>query len=388
MKIMKINITNGSAKFADLSLPIKFRTNIHTLNGAVYAVSNEPQETSYVDITGEVDEYGSTKLKGSINSSNPKEYTDLSFNFRNLDLSSYSGYSASFAGYKIDSGKLYLDLGYNILNSELLGKNSVMIKSIKLGESIKEDTLPISFVIALLEDSDGIIDIDMPVEGNVDEPDFKYGALVMKTLGNLIVKAVSSPFRFLGSMMGMDGEALESLDFEPGLATILPPEKEKLDSIAKMMIKRPKISLSIGGQYDTKSDRLALQKQKLASLVVKNSKNSKNKNSMSVNLLEEIYYKVKDDDKLKLIKKSLEKKYKDETLDRAYLIALTKECVAIQTIDKKELQNLATLRVNLLKEYLVSEKNISANKIKFIDVSAIEEIDSKWVKSKLEVQVE
>lgn len=391
VKIMKINVLRGSAKFADLSLPIKFSTNIHDLSGVVYAVSNEPGETSYVDILGEVDKYGSTKLIGSVNSSDPKSYTDLDFNFRNLELSSYSGYSASFAGYEIDSGKLYLDLGYYILDSELLGKNSIMIKNIKLGKEVSDDTLPLGFVIALLEDSDGVIDINMPVEGNVDEPDFKYGALVMKTLGNLIVKAVTSPFRFLGSMMGMDGEALESLDFEPGLIAILPPEKEKLDTIAKMMIKRPKISLSIAGRYDADVDKLALQKQKLAKLVMLKSgdENRENqKNSDTIDLMEEIYEAYRDDDRLDAIKEKLSEKYKDETLERAYLIALTKECVSIQTVNLKELEYLATARAQALQNYLLNEQMIDSLRIKIKAVSAIEESTETWVKTKLEVIVE
>jgi uncharacterized protein involved in outer membrane biogenesis len=134
VKIAKINVSKGNVKFADLSIPIQFRTNIHNLNGEIYSVGNVAGETTFVDLSGEVDKYGSTKLKGSINSANPKEFTDLSFNFKNLELNAMSGYSSSFAGYEIDSGKLYLDLGYKIAHSQLKGENSVIIKQIKLGK--------------------------------------------------------------------------------------------------------------------------------------------------------------------------------------------------------------------------------------------------------------
>jgi len=230
VKIMKVNVTNGNAVFADASLPINFKTDIHDLNGAIYSISTAPNETTLIDIVGEVDKYGSTKLKGSVNASNPKAYTDINFNFKNLDLSAMSGYSATFAGYKIDDGKLFLDLNYDIKESQLLGKNSIIVKNIKLGETLEVEggsSLPLGFVIALLEDSEGVIDIDMPIRGNVDEPDFKYGALVWKTLGNLILKAVASPFSFLGSMLGIDGDALKYAEFEAGSLAILPPERER-----------------------------------------------------------------------------------------------------------------------------------------------------------------
>ena len=393
VKIMKLDVTMGSAKFSDLSLPIEFHTNIHDLNGVVYAISNQKNETSFVDISGEVDEYGSTKLKGSINSSNPKAYTDLNFNFRNLELNSVSGYSASFAGYKIDSGKLYLDLGYNILNSELVGDNSIVIKNIKLGDEFKDEnttSLPLGFVIALLEDSDGIIDIDMPVDGNVDEPDFKYGALIWKTFANLIVKAVASPFKFLGSMMGIDGDKLEFIDFEYGMANILPPEKEKLDTIAKMMIKRPKISLSISARYDEESDKKELQKQKLIAMLLKKSgKKHKNnhENVMTIDLLEDVYGDLRGDDKLEQIKTKLRKKFKAEEFKRAYLNSLVERCIDIQPFDKNELKTLAASRVNILKSYLVDKKSIDASRIIITDVAPVSKHDDKYAKTKLEIVV-
>ena len=393
LKIMKLNIKKGSAKFADLSLPIKFSTNIHDLNGVIYAISNQKDETSYVDISGEVDEYGSTKLKGSINSGNPKSYTDLNFNFRNLELSSISGYSASFAGYKIDSGKLYLDLGYNILDSQLVGKNSIIIKKIKLGDEFKDEnttSMPLGFVIALLEDSDGIIDIDMPVEGNVDNPDFKYGKLIWKTFANLIVKAVTSPFKFLGSMMGIDGDKLESIDFEHGLANILPPEKEKLDSIAKIMIKRPKISLSISATYDEVYDKKELQKAKLIALVLKKS-GAKNKDEhqsmMTVDVLEAIYKEMRDLKQLDKIKKRVKQNYKKDGFERAYLNALVKECINIQPLKTAELEALATKRANVLKAYLVEQKALNSSRIILTPIKPSDKDDEKYTKTKMEIIV-
>ena len=393
IKIMKLNVEMGSAKFADESLPIKFRTNIHDLNGVVYAISNEKDATSFVDISGEVDKYGSTKLKGSINTANPKAYTDLDFNFRNLELNSVSGYSASFAGYEIDSGKLYLDLGYDILDSNLVGQNSIIIKNIKLGKEFKDEnttSLPLGFVIALLEDSNGVIDIEMPVEGNVDEPDFKYGTLIWKTFANLIIKAVASPFKFLGSMMGMDGEKLEFIDFEYGLANILPPEKEKLDMIAKMMIKRPKISLSIGAKYDEISDKKELQKEKLIALLLKKSgiKNKdKHENIMTVDLLEDVYDDLKDDNKLKKIKHNLKKVYKDDELNRAYLSALIEECIKIQPFSVDELELLASSRAKVIKSYLVEKKFINNDRVHFLKNSSAYKHDKKYSKTKLEIIV-
>jgi uncharacterized protein involved in outer membrane biogenesis len=392
INVMKINVSNGSAIFSDLSLPIKFKTNVHNLNGKIYAISSMPDEASYIDLEGEVDKYGSTKLKGSLITKDPSEYLNIELSFRNLDLSSMSGYSSTFAGYKIDDGKLFLDLNYDILNSKLNAKNSIMIKHIKLGEEIKTEdgsSLPLGFVIALLEDSDGVIDIDMPIEGDVDDPDFKYGALVWKTFANLMLKAVTSPFSFLGSIMGISGDDLESAEFEIGETKIIPSEREKLDNIAKLLTKREKISLSISGGYSLEFDKKAIQKQKLIDLIVKES-SAKNReegiNAMSVDLLEDIYDDIRDDNVAEEEKERLEKKYKDENIfEREYIKVLVKLCSESFEVKEQEVQELANKRAKAISDYLINIKKIDKTRVKIVEISEVEIINNDYIPTKLGV---
>ena len=306
-----------------------------------------------------------------------------------------SGYSATFAGNKIDEGKLFLNLNYDIKESQLAGENSIIIKKMKLGDELKVEggsSLPLGFVIALLEDSDGVIDIDMPIRGNVDEPDFKYGALVWKTFGNLILKAVASPFKFLGSMLGIGGEELEYAEFEGGSFVILPPEREKLDNIAKLLVKRPKMKLSITGTYNTEIDKMSMQKTKLANLVVKLSgaKNEEERiNAMNIDLLEDIYEdSVGNDDKIEKIEDALEKKYDDdEKFERAYLQALVKECSEIQVVTPQEIEALAGERSRVVKSYLVDTKGIEISRVQESEIAEVAVEASKLIRSKLDVIV-
>jgi hypothetical protein len=395
IKITKLSIDNGSAKFADYSIPLKFKTHIHNLNGEVYSLSNIDNDISFINIKGEVDKYGATKLKGSINSSNPEKYTNLDISFSNLALNSLTGYSASFAGHEIESGKLYLNLGYNIVDSELKGSNRIIVKKMQLGDEVKDEnvtSLPLEFIIGLLEDSNRVIDINMPIKGNVDEPDFKYGSFIFKTFDNLLLKAVLSPFSFLGSVMGIDGDSLEYSEFEAGHSIILPPEREKLDIIAKMMQKRPKISLAIGGRYNETLDKKELQLQKLIALVVKESgieNKSEHKSAMTINLLEDIYKNLKNDNKLKKIKENLKKKYNNEkeTFHREYLKVLIEETTLLQVVTKIELEKLAKYRATVMKNYLIFSKNIALSRINIIDIKNTDKIKNKRVKMKIEIIV-
>ncbi|NPA59413.1 MAG: hypothetical protein GXO30_02940, partial [Epsilonproteobacteria bacterium] len=274
-----------------------------------------------------------------------------------------------------------------------LGKNSIIVKKIKLGDEIKDEnssSLPLGFAIALLEDGDGIIDIDMPVEGNVDDPDFKYGALLWKTFANLIVKAVASPFKFLGSMMGINGDELEYVEFEKGLTNILPPEREKLDKIVKLMIKRPKINLSITPQYDEVQDAWVLKQQKLTKMIMQKSgvKNTKeHQNVMSIDILEDIYHSLAPKESLSSIKKELAKKYSGEILNRFYLNELIGRSTKLQNLTPNELILLAEKRVALIREYLVENGGIKTDRIQIEKTKLISKDKENWVKTKLEVLI-
>jgi len=389
-KLMKLHVSNGAANFADYSLPIDFKTSMHNLNGDVYSISNSSGEISYINIDGEVNKYGSTKIKGSLDTANIKSFTDISVNFRNLALNSYSGYSAQFAGYKIDKGKLFLDLEYKILNSQLLGKNSLIIKQIELGDEVEDEnitTLPLGFAIALLEDSDGVIDINMPVEGDLDNPDFKYGTLILKTFVNLIVKAVASPFKFLGDAMGFDGDALKFANFEAAKVIILAPEREKLDNIAKMLIKKPKLSFAIVAAYDKKKDTYGLQVIKLTKDVLSRSDNKENA-TMTVDILEDIYEETLGSEKLDKLKDDLEKKYpKDEVFKVAYQKELLDRTIKSKILEPNELENLAISRANALKNYLVENKNIDANRVVIEEPKYIASEEESFVQLPLKIIV-
>ena len=381
-QVAHIMIKNSNALFADDSLIIPFKTEIHEIKGDVYAVSNNPDEVSYAALDGVVDRYGSMKLKGSVQSAAPKNYTDVALSFRNLELSSLSGYSAQFAGYKIAKGKLFVVLNYKIEASNMVGKNALVIKNIELGEAIEDENvthLPLPLAIALLEDNEGMIDLTLPVEGNVDNPNFKYGKVVVKAFANLIVKAVTSPFKFLGEVLGIDAEKLAAYDFEPGRAALIPSEIEKLDQLTTVLMKRPKIKVVFTTGYNERLDRYALQKALLIQKYLQKSKaesEGRSINTLGIALLEDIYRRKKGDDALKNLSKRLRMRYKeDEKLFKLkYKDTLAEFAIRSQKVSKAMLNRLAKKRYAALSGYLI-EKGIDANRIEMTKIAPLEAKD-------------
>ncbi|MFO7601402.1 MAG: DUF748 domain-containing protein [Candidatus Desulfacyla sp.] len=262
VNIRKIRIDKGGLDFADLSLRPQFAAKIHELKGAVVGISTKKGERAQVQLNGRVDAYGTSKIQGELEPFNIKRFTDISMIFRNVEMTNLTPYSAKFAGYKIASGKLSLDLRYLINNSELQGENQIILDKLTLGEKIDNPDapdLPLELALALLKDADDRIDIGLPVSGNLDDPQFKYSHLIWKALLNLFKKIITSPFKALSAMLGVEDEKLDVIEFELGKTVLSPPEQEKVNNISEALAKRPQLMLKIEGGYDPAGDGAAMK---------------------------------------------------------------------------------------------------------------------------------
>ncbi|MBA3034268.1 MAG: DUF748 domain-containing protein [Gammaproteobacteria bacterium] len=258
--IDRIRFRNGAMDFADHSLIQPFGTRIHKLRGSVNNLSSRPGAPGQVELDGEVDEYGLARAVGEVDLFNPTESMDLRVIFRNVEMSRLTPYVATFAGRKVEAGKLSLDLRYKIKQRQLQGENQIVIHRMILGERIESSTaedLPLDLAIAILQDADGRIELELPVAGNLDDPQFDYGLIVRKTISSALGKIVTAPFRALAALFG-GGEQADSIAFEAGAAQLTPPEREKLVRLAEVLAKRPGLVLALGANY-AEADRVALQ---------------------------------------------------------------------------------------------------------------------------------
>jgi uncharacterized protein involved in outer membrane biogenesis len=263
VSIERVRLDQSSMDFADLSLVLPFATRVHALNGVVVGVGSDPGSRATVKLDGRVDEFGLVKVDGTLNPLQPKVFTDLTVVFRNVALGPLTPYSATFVGRRIVGGTLDLDLQYKIDRSALAGENKVVVRRLQLGERVESPGamgLPLDLAIAILSDSQGVIDLALPVRGNVDQPEFSYSALVWQALRNVITKIATAPFRALAGLFGGGGaENVEAVAFEAGSDTVLPPEREKLKRVAEVLGKRPRLKLTVHGRYEAKVDGEALR---------------------------------------------------------------------------------------------------------------------------------
>lgn len=295
VSIGEVVINDGSARFEDVSLPLPFAADIAELNGKITTIASASSQPADVSLEGKVDEYGLARISGTVTPLDPARDTDLTVVFQNVEMPKFSSYTIPFAGRKIASGKLDLDLGYRLDDGALLGENKIVLREFELGEKVPHPdavSLPLGLAVALLKDSSGTIDIDLPVRGDLNEPEFSYGRVVGKALVSLIGKIVTSPFALLGNLVGIEGDELEYITFEAGRSDLTPPEMERAAKLAEALLLRPELSLDVPAVIDEQLDTAALKSAQLDALIASRA-GSNDESATSVEqraaLLEQLY---------------------------------------------------------------------------------------------------
>jgi uncharacterized protein involved in outer membrane biogenesis len=267
IRIGQIAINDGSANFADFSLTPNFATAIQQLNGQIGTIDSRQAKPASVDIKGKVDRYAPVTIKGSVNPFDPMAALDIATSFKRVELTTLTPYSGKFAGFRIRKGRLNLDLHYVITKGQLKAENKVVVEQLQLGEKVDSADavdLPIRLAIALLKDSDGKISIELPVTGDLNNPQFSVMPIVWQTLRNLVVRAATAPFKFIGGLVtGGGSEDLGNVSFAAGSSELDKDAEGALNTLAKALKERPSLRLEIEGTAAASSDGPFLAAQRL-----------------------------------------------------------------------------------------------------------------------------
>jgi uncharacterized protein involved in outer membrane biogenesis len=247
MRIKSVTISGGSALFADYSITPSFATGIVELEGAVTGLSSQPDSRAKVKLAGKVDRYAPVDITGAVNLLAAAKYTDVALNFRNMELTTFNPYSGKFAGYNISKGKLSTELRYKVENRQLDAQHHIVIDNLEFGDKTDSKDaapIPMKLAVALLKDRQGVIDLQLPVGGSLDDPKFRLGPIIWKALLGLLTKVVTAPFAALGALFG-GGEELANVDFQPGSAELAASQVEQLTKLSQGLAERPQLRLDV-----------------------------------------------------------------------------------------------------------------------------------------------
>ena len=262
-----IAINDGSANFADFSLTPNFQTAVQQLNGLIGTIDSRNPKPAPVNIAGKVDRYAPVTIKGSVNPFDPMASLDIATSFKRVELTTLTPYSGKFAGYRIRKGRLNLDLHYLITNGQLKAENKLVVEQLQLGEKVDSPDavdLPIKLAIALLKDTDGKISIELPISGDLNNPQFSVMPIIWQTVRNLVLRAAQAPFKFIGGLINGGGaEDLGTVSFAPGSSELSPEAQKALTTLAQALKERPALRLEIEGTAAQSSDGPLIAKDRL-----------------------------------------------------------------------------------------------------------------------------
>lgn len=266
IRIREVRIESGQMNFSDQFIQPNFAADIKDLDGTLTGLSTDPNSSAKVDLKGEVGEFSPVTIAGEVQFFAFDRHTNIGMKFENIPLPIFNPYSGRFAGYNIAKGSLTTDLQYLIEDRKLEAKHHIRIDQLEWGEATESKEavpLPVKLATSLLKDVEGVIDLNVPVNGTLDDPKFRIGPIVWQIIKNILVKAVTAPFRLLGSLF-KGAEEAQFVQFAPGEATLDPAAAEQMSALAKGLAQKPEIKLDVPIGVVEELDRPALVDQVVA----------------------------------------------------------------------------------------------------------------------------
>ncbi|MDG1580628.1 DUF748 domain-containing protein [Pseudomonas sp. GOM6] len=381
IRIGGVNIKDGSANFADFSLTPNFATAIQQLNGQIGTLDNQSPQAASVDIKGKVDKYAPVSIKGKLTPFDPMNSLDIATSFKNVELTTLTPYSGKFAGYRIRKGRLNLDLHYQIEKGQLNADNKLLLEDLQLGEKVDSQDavdLPIRLAVALLKDTQGNIDIQLPVKGDLNNPEFSVMPIVWQTLRNLVLRAAQAPFKFIAGLVGGSDTDLSQVQFAAGSSELDGAAQKTLDTLASALKERPVLRLEVEGMSASASDGPLVAEQRLEREYQNTQYKILQRSGDEVPAAPELLV-VDEDDKAILLEGIYRARLKQQPpaewkeLPDEERTAKMRDAV-LQSWAKSELllRQLGQARAASIKDYLVERGSLEDQRIYLLDVSLTE----------------
>ena len=276
MRFGPIAVVGGRVNFNDRFVKPNYSANLSELSGRLGAFSSQgaapgqPPLLADLALKGRVEGTATLEIAGQVNPLARPLALDVKATVRDLELPPLSPYAVKYAGYGIERGKMSVDLAYLVKpDGQLTATNKIVLNQLAFGDKVEgaPASLPVKLAVALLSDRRGVIDLDLPIGGSINDPQFSIGGLIWKAIGNLVVKAVTAPFSLLASALGGGSSELSSIEFAPGTATLLPAARASLDKVATALADRPQLTMTVSGESRLDVEREAWKKERLQQIV-------------------------------------------------------------------------------------------------------------------------
>jgi len=358
INLKNFQINSSSVVYTDYSVSPRYKVRLEPIKATIKGLSSQVDSRANINLEAKINKFAPLKLRGNVNLLSETLYSNFNLLLNDMQMSDFTPFSGTYVGREIKKGKLNLNLSYLIENQELSAANTVFIDQFSLGEKVaseKATSLPLDLAVSLLKDSDDEIHIDMPISGNLNDPDFSYGKLVWKALGNLIVKAVASPFSLLAGLVDSD-EDLGTIDFIAGNPALDEAMIKRLNLLKQALMQRPELHLEVTGCYHPQ-DSEALKQQTLQQLINPNAEGLSKTQLLAAleNTYQKTFAKPYDFGEIPAMESDTLVTWKTDKIEPALLANIV--------IDENELINLAQERSRNVQHTLLSDGMLTPNRL-------------------------
>lgn len=273
IRIGQVTLVNGQLNYTDNFIKPNYTANLTKVTGKIGAFGTAGGPPAEVAVQAQLDDNSPVDINGVMNPLTPVAFLDIKGKANEVELTRLSAYSSKYTGYPITQGKLTVDVHYMLDQRKLQADNHIFITQLTFGDRIESpgiSHLPVKLAVALLKDTQGNIDVNVPVSGSLDDPKFSMGGLIWRAIGNLIARAATAPFRLLGAAFGGGNhEDLGYVEFDPGSAVLNAAAQERLGKVVAMLNQKTSLTLDIIGRVDPAQDQNGLRKVTVEDMVRK-----------------------------------------------------------------------------------------------------------------------
>ncbi|MFI5446643.1 DUF748 domain-containing protein [Polaromonas sp. UC242_47] len=269
-----MSLINGKVLFADRFIKPNYSADLSDLTGKLSAFSSVSPagapNMADLELRGRAEGTASLEILGKLNPLAKPLALDITGKVRDLELPPLSPYAIKYSGYGINRGKLSVDVNYVVQpDGQLTASNKLVLNQLSFGDKVEGSTasLPVKLAVALLADRHGVIDLNLPISGSLNDPQFSLGPIIIKVIVNVIVKAITAPFSLLANALGGGGDELSSVGFALGSAQLAPEAKAGLDKVAKALLDRPALKLTVVGASSAEVESEGFKRERLNELV-------------------------------------------------------------------------------------------------------------------------
>jgi len=272
----EIHFANGRVQFTDNFVKPSYSASLSELEGvlgafdSVGAVYSEPAMAT-LQLRGKAEGSAALDISGKLNPLANPLAIDIVAKVDDLDLPALSPYSMKYMGHGIQRGKLSVNVHYRIEpDGKLTADNSLVLRQLVFDEEADgaKGSLPVRLAAALLADRNGVIDLNLPISGSLNDPQFSLAPVIGRALVNLVTRALTSPFSLISNLFSGPTAAAERsvVAFAPGSAELALAEQQSLDGVASALLAKPALQLTVAGSASEDSEADAMRRERLRQL--------------------------------------------------------------------------------------------------------------------------